>query len=31
MRRSRENSAISLPSLAWMRVITGGSYLASTS
>ena len=28
MRRSRAYSAIRLPSCAWMRVMTGGSYLA---
>ncbi len=28
MRRSRAYSAINWPSLAWMRVITGGEYLA---
>ena len=28
MRRSRAYSAISEPLCAWMRVITGGSYLA---
>jgi hypothetical protein len=31
IRRSRAYSAISVPSFAWIRVITGGSYFASLS